>query len=247
MANPDRFANGFTQDRDFQPLGLLGVPNPFYYQTFADDFNAYDSGLYTVTANANGAVAAAAGAGGLVTLTTNSSTPLATDITAMQLVVASFVLSSTKKAAYFTRIKGADLLNPAFVLGLIQETTTPFTVTDGVYFSKASGSTDLVVTCMVGSASKGTATVSAFFTGVSSSTYVDLAIVYDGKTDLLVYAGSGLVGQVLNQDTATLGLVARITPTALPTASLSPVIALKSGTGSSKVITADFIYAAVER
>jgi hypothetical protein len=84
----------------------------------------------------------------------------------------------------------------------------------------------------------------------AANTYLDLGFCYDGGSDLYVFAGAGLVGQVTNQNTATLGPVARISGVGsltLTAALLNPTLALQSGTATSKTMIADFAYAAKER
>ena len=38
---PVRITAGFTQDMNFQPLGLIGQPDPVFYATAFDDFMFY--------------------------------------------------------------------------------------------------------------------------------------------------------------------------------------------------------------
>ena len=243
-SSPMRLSAGFTQDQSFQPLGLLGTPNPFFYAQYHDDYIGYIPGRYTNTVNANGTIAQTPGAYGRLLFTTNSSTPLATDLASQQLDSAFIVLNSSKKFAYLARLQVADITNPALIVGAIQTTTTPFTVTDGIYFSKASGSTNLVVNVMVASVVQATATLPGLLT---ANTDIDLGLVYDGKGSILAFAGAGLIGQVNNQNTAVLGPVARLTPASLPTVTLNATLAIQSGTASSKTMNVDLQFAAMER
>lgn len=245
---PMRITAGFTQDMSFQPLGLIGQPDPVFYATAFDDFMFYQSGRYTVTADSNGTVAATAGDGGQILFTTNSSTPLATDIAAIQTNIANTTLSQTNKVAFGCRIKTSSATNAAFNVGLIQKTTTPFTVTDGIYFGKASGSAVISVYVVSGSSVQASASLSGLAT-LSDATFIDLAWVLNGRGDLLIFAGANLFGQKENQNTATLGPIARIDVSALTlsTAVLAQTLALKSGTTTSKTMTADFFYSMKER
>ena len=247
---PMRIQAGFTQDQSWQPLGLLGQPDPLFYQTYVDDFMYYQSGRYTVTATGNGSVAATPLDGGAVIFTTNSSTPATTDIVSVETNVANTTLSATQKIAFLVRLQLSDVTNAALNVGLIQKTTTPFTVTDGIVMSKASGSTSIVVSVVSGSTTQASVTIPSSALSLANNTYVDLGFVYDGKSDLLVFAGQNLIGQKTNQDTATLGPVARIASVGsltLSSAVLAPVVAVESGTASSKTMTVDFVYAAKER
>lgn len=244
MASPVRFPSGMTQARKFQPLGEMGIPNPLFYATFTDDFISYQAGRYVITANANGGVTQQASPLGRVALTTNSVTPLAGDITSMQIDAAAFSLVPTYKCAYAIRLSLADVTNPAFNFGLIQTTTTPFTVVDGIYVGKATGSTVLTLYSVVGSVVTGSAVIP--YTPVNSTDF-DVAIYYDGKGNVYGSAGVGLMGRVVSQNTAILSPQVRITPTSLTAVILNPTIALQSGTASSKVLSVDFLYTARER
>lgn len=248
MATPMRIPAGFTQDMIFQPLGLVGFPDPFFYALYQDDFLHYNNGDYTRTLTGNGTIAQTAADGGAILFTTNSSTPAGTDIASQQLATAGFQLSTSKKWTFLTRIQVADITNPAIVAGLIQTTTTPFTVTDGIYFSKASGSTTFTINLVSGSTVQATATLTNF--PMVANTYIDLGFTYDGKSDVLVFAGSGLAGSVPSQNTEPLGPMARLSGVGaltLTSAILNPTLAVQSGTATSKTMQSDFALAAKER
>lgn len=248
MGSPMRVPSGFTQDNSFQPLGSVGQPNPFFYATFADDFMPYNASNYTVTANTNGGVAATTGGvGGRVTFTTNSSTPLAADIVELQTPTATIVMAAAKKTAVLFRMQAASTSAPVLQYGLMQETTTPATITDGLVATRAHSGTGWVFSVYVSSSVTGTVTVADTASGYTAATDIDIGMVYDGRGDVVIYMGSGLVGQVLNNNTATLGPIARFTPTSLPTAALSPTMAMQSGTTASTTMIVDFFYAAQER
>jgi len=244
MGNPVRFTSGFTQDAKFQPLGLIGTPNPFFYAQYHDDYLGYIPARYTNTVNANGTIAQTAAAFGRILFTTNSSTPLVTDIASQQLDSAGFLLSLTKKTSYLTRLQLADVTNSALLVGMIQTTTTPFTVTDGIYFSKASGSTNLVVNVSVGSSIVATTTLTGLLT---NATDIDLGFTYDGKGTLYIYAGAGLIGSSIRQNVIPLGPMGRLSITSLPSVLLNPTMAIQSGTASSKTMSVDLQFAAQER
>ena len=97
MAAPMRIPAGFTQDMSFQPLGLIGRPNPFFYAVYDDDFTHYNSGDYTRTLTGNGTIAQVAADGGAIVFTTNSTTPAGTDIASQQLAAATLQLSTSQK------------------------------------------------------------------------------------------------------------------------------------------------------
>lgn len=244
MGAPTRFTSGFTQDYPFQPLGQIGQQNPMFYATYHDEFIGYLPGRYVITTTSAGTVAQTAGAFGRLLFTTNATTPLATDIASLQVDAAAFSLASNYKCAYFTRFQVSDVTNSAFNVGLIQTSTTPFTVTDGIYFGKASGSA--VVTLYSVSASVVTGSVVVPVT-LANATDIDLAFLYDGKGNILAYTGYPLVGKVPVQSSAVLGPTASMIPTSFTSTVLTPTLAIQSGTASSKTMNVDFQYAARER
>src|SRR6266404_4951170 len=155
---PGRHVSGISVDQVGGPTANMGLPNPaFYHVDFSDfDWDLSVANAWTKTLTGNGTAAHTAGDGGQGLLTTNSSTPLATDIASIQRPAAAFSLpqgtSSGKKAFFVCRLQLADVTNPDFLVGLIQ-TTTPFTVTDGLYFLKVSGAANnLILRHSIGSA-----------------------------------------------------------------------------------------------
>jgi hypothetical protein len=253
-----RITAGFTQDADFQPLGLIGTPDPFFYATFADDFMPYDANNYTVTVTGNGTVAGTTGGnGGRITLTTDSTTATAAAIAEIQLPTANVVMSATKKTAFLARLQSAQATIPAQQLGLMQETATPATITNGMVAFRAHAATGWTFAVYVSSTNVGSVVVTDTVSGWTANTDMDIAMVYNGKSasgsgnavgDVLVYMGAGLVGQQLNQNTANLGPITRFTPTAIPTVAISLTAAIQSGTTTNSTTAIyDFIYAAQER
>jgi hypothetical protein len=244
---PMRVTAGFTQAMKFQPLGRLGIPDPTFYGQFYDEFIGYTPGKYTLTNTGNGSIAQTAGAYGRLLFTTNSSTPLVTDISSLQVDAAAFAYTSGKYLAFLTRLQLSSATNDTLLCGLIQTTTTPFTVVDGIYFSKATGGTAITLTVMKGSASQGSVTIPTAALVPADATDFDLGFVVNASGEIEIYAGVNLLGQKPNQDVALLGPMARLTPTAFPTATLNPTLALQSGTATSKTMNVDLLFAAAER
>ena len=217
------------------------------YHEVEDDFDSsLAASVWTQTHTGNGAIAHAAGDGGLITFTTNSSTPNASDIAAIQLPAAGFTYTAPKKLFFAVRLQVSDATNAAFLTGLIQTSSTPFTVTDGIYFSKATGSAaNLVLNTAVGSTITSLAIPTAAYT-LANNTTIDLGFHVDRLGNLFAYVDSQLVGFVPVQNANNVGAVASSAPT-FTTANLNPTLAIQSGTASSKTMTADFIMAAKER
>lgn len=248
MAAPTRFLSGVTQSASWQPLGNVGIPDPFFYAAYEEDFLHYNAGDYTVTASGGSVAATAAnGSGGRVLLTTGAT---AGNFAELQLPVASFQYTSGKKLSYLTRLQVANASTSQFAVGLVNTNTTPLSsgITDGIYFSKAAGSTNIILNVVTGSASRGTATISAL---LANNTDVDLGFLVDRSGNIKIFAGSNLVG-VKRPNTALLG-----PEYAIPASSLSgsitavllnPTIAVGNGsTAAAMTGVVDFQFAAMER
>lgn len=243
--HPVRYPSGVSGDFPFGPLANFSRIHPFRYNHWVDDFDTFGSAtfFYTKTVTNTGTVDHAAGNGGLVLFTTAA---LAADLCSLQLPVASFAFTKGKRAMFMTRLQVSSAANAAFLAGLIQTTTTPFTVTDGVYFSKATGAANnLSLNTASGSTIVANAVPTAAYT-LADATNIDLAWTIDRNGDVMAFIGSDLVGWQ-SQNTATLGPVFRITAPTLPTANLNVTLAVQSGTATAKTMTVDFVLAAQER
>lgn len=246
---PVRAPSGVSSDLPWQPLADCGIGvNPFLYHLHEDDFDySLFNGVYQKTATGNGGIAIQAGDGGQGAFSTNNSTPLVTDIASIQLPFASFSLTLGKKLFYLARIQLADLTNPALLLGLIQTTTTPFTVVDGIWISKASGSLQYNLNHSIASVVTTVALPLASFTPLVN-TFFDIGFYLNRFGEIVAFAGSQLVGYIpQNGPGFQRGPIARMTPPALSAANLNVTMALQSGTATAKTMIADFQLAAKER
>lgn len=247
MSAPTRFLSGFTQAASFQPLGNLGIPDPFFYAEYADDFLYYNTGDYTVTASGGSVAATAAnGTGGRILLTTGA---IAGNFAEIQLSTAGFQYVSTKKLAYLTRLQVASATTSSLIAGLIETNITPFTsVADGIYFYKAAASTTLQLIVRKGSATIGSI---ANVATLADATDIDLGFYLDRSGNIKVFVGSSLEG-VKRQDYATLGpnygILASALTSTFTAAQLNPTLAISNGTTAAAMTgVSDFQFAAQER
>ena len=246
MSAPTRFTSGLTQAAKWQPLGDAGFPDPFFYSSFEDDYNPYVAGYYTVTASGGSVAQNTAGnLGGRILLTTGA---VAGNFAEIQ--VAPFAqYSAGKKLFFLTRLQVANVTTSQFVAGLISTNVTPLTaVVDGIYVSKAAGSTNLVLSAVTGSTVVGTATISGLLT---NNTDIDLGIEVDRQGNIKLWAGPSLEG-VKRPESANLGPNLSIPYTsltgALTTALLGPTVAIGNGaTAAAMTGISDFLLGAMER
>ena len=248
---PVRLPAGGTTDWPWQPLADCGAGNPFFYHSFYDDMDSSltVTGAYTVTKTGTGTAANTPGDGGLGLLTTQA--VAGTDIVAIQLPAADFTLTLGLKLFFQARIQLNDVINNLFLAGIIQTTATPFTVTDGVYFLKGAGATNLSINSAVGGVITSVAIPVAAFT-LTNNINVDIAFYLTRQGDIVAFVDSKLVGFIPQSGTGTqsppnAGVVARITAPALTAVVLNPTIALQSGTTGAKTLILDYVAVQKER
>lgn len=247
-SSPTRYTSGFTQDASYQPLGQIGIPDPFFYAVSSDDFLPYIASEYTVTA-AGGSVAAvaatnAATSGGRILFTTGAT---ATNFAAIQSPVASFGYTPGKKLAFLTRIQVDDATNADVIAGLIQTTATPGTVTNGIYFRKASAGTSIVLNVVSASAVIGTVILPV---SIAAATDIDLGFYVTPNGNIKIFCGSNLIGQKRQNFTIlgpNAGILLSALSAAIPLTGLNPTLAVTAGTAVARTMTADFILTAQER
>lgn len=249
---PVRLPAGQTTDAQWQPFADNGNGNPFFYHAVADDFDSsLTTSIWTQNKTGNGTVAHTAGDGGVALFTTNSSTPLATDYVDIQLPAASFTFATPKKFFFLARLQVSDVVNAAFIAGLVDTQVNPFvTPTDGLYFLKASGaSNNLILRSMKSSANTDLAIPTSAY-ALANNTNIDLAFAIDRNGNVGAYVGSQLVGFVPQSGVGSVnpsrGACAKFAPS-LTTANLNLTLGVLSGTASSKTMAADFVTAQKER
>ena len=252
---PVRYPSGVTTDNPFQALANYGFRNPFFYHEWEDDFSVVST-AYTKTVTGTGTVASAAGDGGQALFTTNATTPLATDIAAIQLPAAAFSFTAGKKSFFLSRLWLSDATNAAFIAGLVQTTATPFIVTDGLYFTKASGTTTVSIVSAVGSVLT-TLALPAPYSTMANNTWIDMGWYVDRNQNVKAFICYPLVGYQLQSGSGPVNVSGvTVEPFPGPNASFAPTLtgavlnytlAVQSGTASSKTMTVDFAMSAKER
>ena len=123
----------------FQPY-----PSDQTYYGYFNDFMTYNSGDWTITTTEAGTGSASeavtSSAGGALLLTNAAGD---NDLDFLQLKGEAFKLSSSKRAYFSARFKVSDATQSDFVMGLQITDTTPLATTDGVFFIKDDGDTNL--------------------------------------------------------------------------------------------------------
>lgn len=240
MANPARFTSGVSTAAKGTALWNLPNHDPTKVITYWNDFHNYVAGDWTITrigtTPTEGLVTDEPG-GALIL--TNSAAD--NDGDQLQLSKANFTMSAGKKAWFKGRCKISDATQSDFAFGLIIVDTTILGavdgggVTDGIFFSKDDGDTqiDFQVQKDASTGQKRQANI-----GTMTTSYIDYGWYFDGGRYVEAYLNGVKV--------YTMDLSA--TPsTYLPDAALTPSFAILNGEAVAKTLTVDYIFAAVER
>ena len=238
MSTPQRTGpNGSNNTVVGTTLDMLGTMDPTKYIAFFDDFLGYDLAdwLITTTEAAGAATELTInGHGGLLQITNGtadndldflqwkggtSSTPNET-----------FLFTAGKKAWFKARLKVSDATESEFVVGLQITDTTVLAVTDGVFFQKDDG--DALLDFHVEKNS--TQTDATGIHTVVADTFLVVGFYYDGVSAIKYY-----VDDVHKGTTVT---------TNLPDdEELTVSFGIQNGEAAAKVLTIDYIFAAMER
>lgn len=223
-----RFPNGATNVAEDTPWGDFPAFSPSKAHTYFNDFDTYTAADWTVTETQAGATQALAdGDGGLLLLTNSAADD---DIVSLQKVGESFLFASGKKLWFEGRFKVSDATQSDFVIGLLITDTTPLDVTDGVYFSKADGSTALSFSVE----KNNTATSATSIATVANNTFLKVAFFFDGESYVYYYINDVMTGKVAI--------------TNLPDdEDLTVSFAIQNGEAAAKTMTVDYVFAAKER
>lgn len=222
-----RFTNGLTTVAKNSPLGEFILPAPTTAHTYFEDFDTYTAADWTVT-EVGVATQALADEDGGVLLVTNAAVD--NDSSFSQKVGESFLFEAGKKTWFSARLKVSDATQSDWVVGLQITDTTPLDVTDGVFFRKDDGDTniDLVVE------KDNTATTEAAIGTNADDTYVTLSFYYNGNDAIIGYvngvAAASLVTTNLPDDEV-----------------LTISFGIQNGESVAKTMSVDYIFAAKER
>lgn len=231
MSEPTRSPNGVTNVSPTDAMAHFGVPDPSQWHTFFDDFDRYVAGDWTITtteAGVGSATEALTDEDGGVLLITNDSADNDADF--FQKVGESFLMEAGKKAVFKARFKVSDATQSDFVMGLQITDTTPLDVTDGIFFQKDDGDTELDVYVE----KDNTATSSTNVHTVADDTYMVVAFYYNGKDEVQFFVDNAKV--------------ASLETTNLPDdEELTVSFGVQNGAAAAKTMSVDYILAAKER
>ena len=236
MVSPVRYTSGVSTGARGTALFNYPAPDPTKVYSFFDDFNLYVAADWTVTeiGVATQALTADEPFGAL--LVTNAAAD--NDGSQNQLLAETFTLASGKKAWFQARFKVSDATQSDFLIGLAVLDTTLLGatdgagVTDGVFFSKDDGDTQLDVQIQ-----KNATTGQTRATNIATvaTAYLIVGWEYDGVASLKYFV-----------DGVHKGTLA-VSSANLPDTPITVSFALLNGEAVAKTMTVDYVFAAIER
>jgi len=238
MANP-HFQNlilnagntAATKHKKDVPMFLVNPSSSLFYQ-YSNDFMTYNSGDWTITTteagSGNASEALTSQAGGALLITNDDAD---NDLDFLQLKGESFKLSSSKRAFFNARFKVSDATQSDFVMGLQITDTTPLATTDGVFFIKDDGDTNLDFIVEKDSTSTDTTAIHT----MEDDTFVTVTWFIDPDASKVFYSVNNAAPvSVVN--------------TNLPDdEELTVSFGIQNGAAAAKTMTIDYVVAAVER
>lgn len=220
------FPQGVTNAAIGSVLQGFGDADPTVFHQYFNDFDTFNAGDWTGTATGAAANAVTAGDGGLLGMVNSAAN---NDLDSLQLKAASFAFVAGQQAWIKTRFSLSSATNAALTIGLIQTTTTPLVVTDGLYLSKAAASTQLTA-----KVAKASAISSVNIGAMADATFIVVGIHVNVDEQVAkVYVNGNKVAQLLL--------------TNLPVANLNLTMAVANGTAAANTLTVDYIHVATER
>jgi hypothetical protein len=231
------FRNGVSNQTPGNPLFEYPYLDPFKYYSYVNDFFTYTAGDWTITTTEGGSGAATEAltsvAGGALLVTNDDAD---NDADFFNLKGESFKYSSTKNMFFKARFKVSDATQSDIVMGLQITDTTPLAVSDGIYFMKDDGDTNLDFHIEKDSSATSNSAIST----LSDDTFVTVAFHYNPNGN----AGSGSVALYVDDSKVD----EQTTLTNIPDdEELTVSFGIQNGAAAAKTMTLDYIIAAVER
>jgi len=220
-----------TEHKKNQPM-FAPYPSDQTFYMYHNDFFTYSSGDWTITTTEAGtgtaSEAVTSSAGGALLLTNAAGD---NDLDFLQLKGEAFKLSTSKKAYFSARFKVSDATQSDFVMGLQITDATPLATTDGVFFIKDDGDTNLDFIVEKDSTSTDTTAIHT----MEDDTFVTVTWFIDPDASKVFYSVNNAAPvSVVN--------------TNLPDdEELTVSFGIQNGEAAAKTMTIDYVVAAVER
>lgn len=227
-----RLPNGISD----QPLDSIFSSVPFpagafanFYQYF-DDFMTYLAGEWTITNANSGTLALVDAAGGVLRISNSTD---ATWLVSAQKVGEAFLPVAGKRFIGRIRVRLADVVNGAMLVGLAITDTSPLDATDGIYVIKADAA---AAASLILRKNATTGSTSLALGNMVNDTWFQVDLFYDGG-DLLYAAVNGTIIGTLPY-----------TSDYFPDTEITPTMYRDNGAaGASETLDVDTLWFAQER
>ena len=220
-----------TEHKKNQPM-FAPYPSDQTFYMYHNDFFTYNSGDWTITTTEAGTGSASeavtSSAGGALLLTNAAGD---NDLDFLQLKGEGFKLSTSKKAYFSARFKVSDATQSDFVMGLQITDTTPLATTDGVFFIKDDGDTNLDFIVEKDSTSTDTTAIHT----MEDDTFVTVTFFIDPDASKVFYSVNNAAP------------VAVVNTNLPDNEELTVSFGIQNGEAAAKTMTIDYVVAAVER
>jgi hypothetical protein len=188
MPSPIRFPSGVTNAARRGTLRMFGDMDPTKYHTFWDDFDNFEADQWVITRVGTTPTETCVSADGGRLLLTMAATDDSSDSLQWSgddnaAVNETFKFVAGKKLWFKSRLQVSDITQSDFVMGLQITDTTPLAVTDGVYFRKDDGDSDLDFVVIKNS----TATTTTISGVLANNTDIDLGFYYNGINAIEIF------------------------------------------------------------
>ena len=221
-----RFTNGLTTAKSTDPMGEFILPDVTKAHVYFNDFDTYLAADWVVT-EVGVATQALTNADGGVLLVTNAAADNNSSFS--QKVGESFLMATGKKAWFEARFQVSDATQSDFIVGMQITDTTPLAVTDGIFFRKDDGDTDIDIVV-----TKDSVITTAVAATIVAATNIRLSFYYNGSDEIVYFVDGAYKG--------------KLATTNLPDdEELTISFGIQNGEAVAKTMSVDYILAAKER
>lgn len=227
------FTNGVSNQTVGDPLYDYPYLDPFKFYSYSNDFFTYHSDEWTITtteAGTGSATEALTSQAGGALLVTNAAGD--NDLDFFNLKGESFKYVSTKRMFFKAKFKVSDATQSDVVMGLTITDTTPLDTTDGIFFQKDDGDTNIDFHIE----KNNSATSNTAIGTLADDTFITVAFAYDPNTSSFsIFMDDAKVGE-------------QTTLTNVPDdEELTIAFGIQNGEAAAKTMTIDYIICAIER
>lgn len=227
------FTNGVSNQTVGDPLYDYPYLDPFKFYSYSNDFFTYHSDEWTITtteAGTGSATEALTSQAGGALLVTNAAGD--NDLDFFNLKGESFKYVSTKRMFFKAKFKVSDATQSDVVMGLTITDTTPLDTTDGIFFQKDDGDTNIDFNIE----KNNSATSNTAIGTLADDTFITVAFAYDPNTSSFsIFMDDAKVGE-------------QTTLTNVPDdEELTIAFGIQNGEAAAKTMTIDYIICAIER